>query len=344
MAALRRLPVLLPCLLTALTACEIREDESPTISIVAPEDGGENNSSSVQVVVDVGRFTLDPTVYPYDDDRHSKPFRGHWHLYLDRLFIDDQFTTEALITGVGPGVHEIAAELVNQNHTRIHGTPPAFASIEVPSGAPSLVIREPGDGDTIRSSSVQLALDLENFLLDPDLGGPSVPGHGHLHVTRQGVPGVQEAVATSITVTDLAPTTSALDEYPVLQVELVENDHSALATPVVDFARLKIPGTSPRVSIGTPLDGASVGSALTLTLETSASFSLVDFTAVIAETDGQGHYHVLVDGADVGHGWQSPSIAFPLAPGPHEVRLELRSNLHDPLSPPVVDVISVVAE
>jgi hypothetical protein len=67
----------------------------------------------------------------------------------------------------------------------------------------------------------------------------------------------------------------------------------------------------------------------------------MDFTVVTSESNGEGHYHVLVDGADVGHAFSDPSPAFTIPPGEHEVRFELRSNQHDPLVPPVVDIVHV---
>ena len=64
----------------------------------------------------------------------------------------------------------------------------------------------------------------------------------------------------------------------------------------------------------------------------------------MAESSGQGHYHVLVDGVQTVDDFDLTPSAFPIAPGAHELRFELRSNQHDPLNPPVVDIVHVTAE
>lgn len=323
-------------------ACEIKTDENPTISILTPVDGSVNDASSVLVTVDVDRFTLDPTVYPLEDNHNSVAFRGHWHLYLDRFFVDDEFTTSALLTNVEPGEHEIAAELVNQNHQYIHGTPVAFTYVEIPVTAPGLVLEDPDHGDTIRSSSVDLSMTLENMVLDTSLGSANVEGHGHIHVAVDGGPAM-EAASLNVTITDIVPVNS-VELHPTLTVELVQNDHSSLSTPVLDQAVVIVPFNAPRVAIGAPVESATVGTSLALDFS-YANFELVDFTTAIAESNGQGHYHVLVDGAEVLDGFTaSPTTNLQLAPGDHTVRFELRSNQHDPLTPPVVDIVHVTAE
>ena len=324
-----------------LAGCEIKEDENPTITIVAPDDGALNDSSSVQVVVDVDRFTLDPTVFPVDDNSSSEPFKGHWHLYLDRFFVDDEFTDSALLTNVETGVHELAAELVNQNHQYIHGTPVSFTFVEIPVDAPRIVITNPDDGGTLQSSSVELAVEIDNLVLDTNLGGANVSGHGHYHVAVDGGPAM-EASATTLTLSDLAPTSPTAAE-PTITVELVRNDHSSFTTPVLDQSRVTIPATASRIAIASPIEGATVGTALDLTF-TLANFQLVDFAMAVAETNGQGHYHVLVDGVQLADDYVTPPLSIPLSPGEHDVRLELRSNQHDPPTPPVVDLVRVTAE
>ena len=340
--AARRLRLLLLAVPAFAAACEIKTDENPTISILSPADGSVNDASSVLVTVDVDRFTLDPDVYPIEDTHNSVPFKGHWHLYLDRFFVDDEFSTSALLTNVDPGEHEIAAELVNQNHQYIHGTPIAFAYVEVPVTAPGLILEDPDHGDTIRSSSVDLSMTLENMVLDTNLGSANIEGHGHIHVAVDGGPAM-EAASTNVTLTDIAPLNSA-EVFPTITVELVQNDHSSFTTPVLDQAVVLVPFNAPRVAISTPAESATVGTSLSLAFA-FANFELVDFSTAIAETNGQGHYHVLVDGSEVVDGFApSPTTSMQLAPGDHTVRFELRSNQHDPLTPPVVDIVHVTAE
>jgi len=346
MPAALRCPVLLAALL-ATAACEIKNDENPRISIIAPDDGALNDSSSVLVQVEIDRFTLDPATFPVDDDTNSEAFKGHWHLYLDRFFVDDQFTTSALLTNVDPGVHELAAELVNQNHQYIHGTPVSFSFVEIPADAPGIVITNPDNGTSLFSSSVELSVELENLVLDTNLGSANVAGRGHFHVAIDGG-AAMEAATTSLTLTGLAPISKAA-ESATITVELVNNDHTSFTVPVLDQATVSIPATAPRLRIDSPIEGATVGTALTLTFTTANFDATIDFATAVAESNGQGHYHVLVDGVQLADDFATadPTSAIPaisLAPGDHEVRLEFRSNQHDPLSPPVVDIVHVTAE
>lgn len=340
----RRLRLLLLAVPFVAAACEIKTDENPTIEITSPADGSVNDASSVLVTVDVDRFTLDPNVYPIDDTHSSVAFKGHWHLYLDRVFVDDEFTTSALLTNVEPGVHEIAAELVNQNHEYIHGTPVAFANVEIPETAPGIVMDNPDDGASIRSSSVELSMTLENMVLDTALGSANVPGHGHIHVAIDGEPAI-EAASTEMTLTDLAPVDST-EHARTVTIELVQNDHSSFGTPVLDRVSLVVPADAPRLAVTDPAESAIVGTSLSLGFAL-ANFELFDFTTAIAESNGQGHYHVLVDGAEVVDDFDDTNSGTPfflLTPGEHAIRLELRSNQHDPLTEPVVDVLRVTAE
>lgn len=340
MAPSRRLLLFATLLLAA--GCEIKDDENPTIRITAPSDGSLNDSSSVLVMVDVNRFTLDGTTYPVDDNQNSEPFKGHWHLYLDRFFVDDQFATSALLTNVDPGVHELAAELVNQNHQYIHGTPVSFSLVEIPADAPGIVITNPDDGGSLLSSSVDLEVAIEVLVLDTNLGGANVDGHGHYHVALNGGPSM-EGASTTLTLTDLAPPTTAEAE-PTITVELVRNDHSSFTVPVLDQVQFTVPSTAPRVAISSPIEGATVGSSLSLTFAFANFDPTIDFATAVAETNGQGHYHVLVDGVPVLDDFTIPPPPFLLTPGEHEVRFELRSNQHDPLTPPVVDIVHVTSE
>ena len=328
----------------AAAACEIKDDQRPTISILTPSDGSTNESSSVLVTVDVDRFTLDPTVFPFEDTSQSEPFKGHWHLYLDRFFVDDVFTETKLITNIDQGEHEIAAELVNQNHQYIHGTPIAFSYVTVPSSAPGLYFVEPDDGDTNASSSVEVSVTLENLVLNTDLEAPNAPGEGHIHVAVDGG-AARDALSTSFTVTDLAPATGSPPEArPVLTIEFVQNDHSSFTTPILDQAEVIVPATAPRVAIDGPTEGATVGTSLSLNLS-YANFEFTDFTMAVSETNGKGHYHVFVDGTEVLDDFvDDPFPAISLTPGPHQIRLELRTNQHDVLTPPCVDVVNVTAE
>lgn len=338
--------------LGVIAACEFPE-ERPSIRIVTPEDGATNDSSSLLVTIEVDRFTITDETFddPREDD--SRPYYGHWHLYVtprdtagnlvyERTIGYDVLSESALLTDLAPGEPQIAAELVNQNHTHIQGVDLDFVDVLIPADAPRIEILEPNDLDAA-STSVELEVAVANFVLDTNIGGPNAPGRGHYHVYVGGLPDpVLEAATEQVTLTDLVPVDSP-PPFAEIYVELVANDHSSLATPVIDATFVEISPGDARMALLSPSPGAVVGTSFGVTLDLAA-FTLVDYTTTVTNADGQGHYHVLVDGVDVGEDWRNPSVVqFPIPPGAHEIRVELRANDHDAIWPAAVDTALVTS-
>ena len=353
----------------AATGCSFPE-ERPSFEILTPEDGSINDSSSLLVQIAVKDFTLDPETFgdgpgdqPGDD---SKPYHGHWHLYIvpsdtaGNLIFEQALgydilggSDTALLTDVVlPASHlnadppipyqpQIIAELVNQNHSHIQGVDFEIADVTIPPDAPSIVLVEPDDGENA-SSSIGIDVEISNFTLDSSLGGANVTDHGHYHVYvgSQTVP--VEAVTPQITLTDIVPV-SGNGGFVDILVELVANDHSTLSTPVVDGTFVEVDADEPRVAILAPLANAVVGTAFSLELAFGGDFELTDFTTTVQNSAGQGHFHVYVDDADVGHDFSLNSGPYPITPGPHEIRVQLTGNDHDALFPYVIDLVDVTS-
>ena len=45
------------------------------------------------------------------------PGEGHWHIYVDDLYVDYSATGTVDLVGVSPGNHILRAELVNNDHS-----------------------------------------------------------------------------------------------------------------------------------------------------------------------------------------------------------------------------------
>lgn len=322
----------------ALLACGHPVNDRPTIEFISPLDGDTTSSTTVPVAVRITKMTLDPTILPPTDD--GQPFHGHWELFLDFNFVADVVTTGTTLA-VGAGPHVLDAVLVNQNDVPVSGVPFAQIDITVPS-IPGVSVTTPAEGASIPSSSVDLGVAVSTFTLDSaGIGQPNAAGHGHLHVYEgSGTSGtlLADTASSSITITRLDELSSP--SAPVLTVALVNNDHSLVSGATPATISIVRPFGSPVIHLDAPPAGnvpASVGIAVV-----TSNFTLVDWTGATADSAGQGHYEVLVDGAVVGHSFSTTTGAT-LSSGTHVLGVQLVGNLHDPLSPRVVDQVSVTA-
>ncbi len=340
--------------LVALASCGKNTDVDPTIRIVSPLPDTVLDSTSLLVAIEIEGFQLSPLVYdppaqPWDSTP-AKPFQGHWHLYLRApgegafQFMDDQFGTEVWLPGLVPGIHEIVAELVNENHIPVYSTPLAYVAVEVAANANSLTIVSPGNGDFNFSSSVGVGVQIDNFTLDSAAAGQlnvADQGHWHLVVGSAFTASTSfEGLDTSAIATDLS-TVGASSSYLSIWAVLANNDHTLVDPPVFDEVALLVPANSPRIHLTSPAPGATVGSSFDAYVDV-ANFALVDPAAAVADSAGQGHWHLLVDGVDQDiHAVSTSELGLAIGGGTHDVRVELRSNLHNPLAPSVIDVSRV---
>lgn len=113
-----------------------------------------------------------------------------------------------------------------------------------------------------------------------------------------------------------------------------------------------VPAAPPTLVIASPAAGASlpIGAQTQMTL-TIGNFNLVNFVGAAGNTPGSGHVHVYLDEADgnadylVADYIANPRVVIPSTTslGAHSLRVSLRQNNHDPLSPPVDARVSFTA-
>ena len=143
-------------------------------------------------------------------------------------------------TNVAAGTHTFSVELVNNDHTPLNPPVIAKSTITVTPPQPSISITLPQNRSTLPIGDVNVSVNVSNFSLVDQLGQPNAAGKGHIHYfldvvapTTAGQPAITAAgtyaatSATTYTWKGLAAGTH------ILSVELVNNDHTPLATPVV---------------------------------------------------------------------------------------------------------------
>ncbi|HEX9709038.1 MAG TPA: hypothetical protein VGB42_03605 [Candidatus Thermoplasmatota archaeon] len=293
---------------------------APSIRITAPSDGSTVPLNWTVVTVEVANLILDP------DAVGGSPVagRGHWHVFVDGVYISFSATGQAVVADLTPGVHTLRVQLHQNNHEPLDPAVFHEVTVTVEGKRPSIAITSPAGGAVVWGDRVTVTTAVSNWTLDAvAVGGAPVPGTGHWHVFVDGTY-VSFSAALSVELTGLTP-----GDHEV-KVALHNNDHTAIAVPAEASITLHVAAV-PAVSITAPADG-------TQTHETSVTISItvVDFTmdaAAIggATVAGRGHVHLIVDGVDLG---PRATVSFPaenLSVGTHTIRVELRANDHLPI-------------
>lgn len=101
---------------------------------------------------------------------------------------------------------------------------------------------------------------------------------------------------------------------------------------------------APTISIVEPATGDTVASTFNLTVAIE-NFTLAPDKVEGANAEGEGHYHVFVDGAYLVPGVADTTEIKDLAAGDHEIYVSLQNNDHTDLTTPVKsDPITVTVE
>jgi len=230
--------------------------------------------------------------------------------------------------------------------------------------APTLTITGPtGGGTGIVPGNITVTVQVANFQLVEKLGQANVPGQGHLHYfldvdapTTPGQPAVTAPgtyAATASTSYTWPNVTSGQHKF---SVELINNDHTPLVPPVVASVNvLVVPEIGPaNIVIASPRDGSSIPAGpITVTVQ-ATNFILVDKLGQ-PNADRQGHVHYFLD-VDAPTTPGQPAVTGPgtyaataatsytwpnVAAGSHRLSVELVNNDHTPLSPPVVQSVTI---
>jgi hypothetical protein len=128
--------------------------------------------------------------------------------------------------------------------------PPTIPATPLPR--PGLTILSPLADQIIRGDSVTVTVRVEDFDLVSALGGPNVPGQGHLHYyidaavpSTPGQPALTgpgtyaPTTATSYTWTNVSP------GVHIFSVQLVNNDHTPVIPLVADEVRIEVETARP---------------------------------------------------------------------------------------------------
>jgi len=224
------------------------ETSAPDV-VILPSDGAALDTGDITVSAMALNFK------PVEKQgQASVPGEGHFHYFMDivppttpgqpAVPASGNWThtanTTYMFTNVPVGTHTFSVELVNNDHTPLE--PPVFvtATVTVQTPAPKITILLPQNRSVVPAGDITVTVDVANFNLVAKLSQDNVPGEGHIHYymdadapTTPGEPAVTEAgtyaatAATSYTWKNVAAGTHTFS------VQLVNNDHTPLSTPVV---------------------------------------------------------------------------------------------------------------
>ncbi|MFQ5907792.1 MAG: fibronectin type III domain-containing protein [Thermoplasmata archaeon] len=201
----------------------------------------------------------------------------------------------------------------------------------------AIQILAPRAGQTISTLGFRLQVSVTNFVLDPvSIGQADNPGHGHYHVW---VNDTFTGMLSGDPIVDLS-------DFPVgpmkLGVELVTNMHASLSPPA--WHNISVTVAAPSIALTRPVNGGSVSTLGAQFRVAVQGFDLDNQNLGGNPIPGHGHYHVFVDGTFTGTTPTEPSFSIPsFTPGSHIVKVDLRTNDHQLLSPTVEDMITVTA-
>ncbi len=303
-------------------------DLLPEIEIRFPLRNAVLSTAGTRLQVDARDFNLTEDVGP------CAPRHGRFRVYVNDAPAFETTNKDTSIPELPTNLYRLGAQLVCTDGSSL--SPPVWSNVLASARDPVLRILRPMTPMTVSTLGARIAYSVDNFNLNPGwVGGPKVPGEGHVHVLVNGTY-VAESGYTSVDVGafPLGPFTFAL--------ELHNNDHSLVTT----FGR----------PFGFNLTVSAVGQKPGIALTAPATIKEGDILAVSwvvrgfvldAETfggspePGRGHVHVFVDGTyRTALAGTSMGITG-LAAGSHTIQVRLFNNDHSELATPVSDAVSV---
>jgi len=301
---------------------------TPLVVITSPDFGSETVGSSVEL----GLLFTDFTVVDNAGGTAAEG-EGHYHIYVDGTYFGfDTNPKSTIVTDLAPGDHDISIVLANNDHAELAPQIDDTISIVVPVDGPSIDIITPGVGDLIGTASVPLSVAIGgDFRLSNDIGGVNVDGQGHYHVYIDGT--YTDVFAEP----DVFLLHTAGGEHEFM-VALAENDHTEIG--VVDFVTAEVAADRPDITIVSPPEGEIVTGDFVVGVS-AENFTLDPDGLGTDPVDGEGHYHVLVDGLYNTASGESSATLFGVPPGEHTVRVQLAENNHEDYEPLVFDEVTV---
>ena len=288
---------------------------NPSISILSPANNAGVSNAGFRISVAVSGLVLDPENY----GGTNIPGHGHIHVYEGTTLLGTTTTTWFDAT-LGTGDHTLRVELRNNDHSPL--TPAVSTQITVHVGPPELKILEPVAATSVSALGFRMRFVVSNFTLDSqDYGGVAIPGAGHIHV-YQGTTLLTTTVSDHVTITGLA--TGGI----TLRVELRNNDHSPLGSPV--FATIALTVVTPSIALTAP---SSITAGEDLRIAWTVTGFVLDSAAFGGTPEaGRGHVHVFVDGTYSAATASTSFVLTGLAAGSHNISVVLYNNDHTPLA------------
>ncbi|MGA1822409.1 MAG: hypothetical protein ACMUIG_07775 [Thermoplasmatota archaeon] len=306
------------------------EESVPEIMLNDLPENPVSYDGSYTINVSVMNFTLIDVYEP-----PNMGGMGHYHVYVDDVLIGPYHTTEAMFSGISPGDHTVRVELANRDHSMLIPRVYTEFDLKVMPGMPMIDIVKPMDGTIFYQDHLDLEVMVDNFTLNESaVGGDPVEGEGHYHIY------INDDLVGPYT--DTMPTLTGLPAGDhVLKVELVNNDHTPLMTPIMDAVNFTIIDQIPSIGILSPMDGGIVyGEKLHMKLGVG-NFMLNESAYGMENVPWEGHYHLYVNDDLVGPSGELEPVLMDLPPGDHMIKVELMNNDHSTLIPRIMDMIEV---
>jgi hypothetical protein len=297
----------------------------PTVAILRPVADEVLDGSAVEVEIALTDFVLST-----DFDAAPTSGVGHLHLSVDRVFFDETTAGTGWITRLTEGRHVLGVELVTSDHRPLAPAVAAAVTVQVPTGSAFVRIVPPdGYADPWTSATLPLGVEVGNFTLDDAaIGEDAEPGHGHYHVYVDDTY-IGFAASGGYTLYNLPNGTHTV------AVVLSGNDHAE--STVRDRWTFEVSDGRPDIRIdadGIVVDGDSARVPVSV-----ENFTLVPITEEEVAVEGEGHYHVYVDGEYVTASADTSLLLEGLSEGSHMVMVELVDAEHNPIVPEVYDEV-----
>ena len=186
---------------------------------------------------------------------------------------------------------------------------------------PSVAITSPADAATLEATSLALSLDVSDFTMSGDVGGAAVIGEGHFHVFVDGAYYNYGTDPSRFIVTGLTPGPHTIT------AELVHSDHASLSPAIRSTINVNVASDARTITLDDSMFGA-VDSASVYVPVSVANFTLAPDDVDGTASEGEGHYHVYVNGSYVTYGAGAGVWLHHLPAGTHTVEVRAADNDH----------------
>lgn len=297
------------------------------VTIDNPTEGMTLYGGIMDLNLTVTNFVLDPSAI----GQANVPGEGHWHLYINDQLMGPYAVEDIQLTDLPAGDHKIEVELVNNDHSSLD--PKVSDVVNITVAYPMIHLMHPMEGQIQYKDSLDLHVMVENFTMNESAVGQDIhtPGEGHYHIFIN-----SELVGPE---TDMMV---LLEDLPagnhMIEVELVNNDHSSLVPKAYDMANFTIVDANPEIMLKYPMHG-QINYNDDMEVEVMISNFTMNASAIgMEKMVSEGHYHIYINDVLVGPYTDMMVLLEDLPAGDHVMKVELVNNDHSPLIPPAYDM------